>query len=443
MRGIGPAVGIPLFLSFLSCAGSPAPLEQLPFAAGGRKPWEAPREIEVLSWNLGFGGLGEGAEFYPDGGRRLIPSSRRDVLRYVAGIGAFLDQAEADLFLLQEAARPSAVNRRVDLLAELSARACRGAGWPGPEVSIPFPRVSVGPATFAPGPPRAVERVALPGAKRWHAYHLLVARFPVAGAAGELVLANVHLSAFDEGALLRRRQLEAVTAFRQAEALRGQLRGARRGPNLLLAETRFPHTTAERFLFWIHPLPESFPPPGWRLAADDAVPTVRTLERAYARGENYTAVIDGFVVSPHVCVLEGCGPLTWTSASPTTNRCRCACVWIEALGQEGLQETRRCGSPPLSPAIRGTLGYDAAAPLSALGPQVDDPIGFGDHIEVVFDDYHGVPGIHETVEDADELLNVRHVQADRRLVQHVEAAAPGASLGQLGHELDPLGLPAA
>jgi endonuclease/exonuclease/phosphatase family metal-dependent hydrolase len=305
MRGAWPVVGFPLFLSLLSCAGSPAPLEQLPAAAGGgRQPWEAPRELEILSWNLGFGGLGEGAEFYPDGGRRLIPSSRRDVLRYVAGIGAFLGQAEADLYLLQEAARPSAVNRGVDLVADLTARLPGRWQAYSPEVLIPFPRVSVGPATFAPGPPCTVERLELPRVKRWQPFHLLITRFPVSGGGGELVLANVHLSAFDENASLRRRQLESVTAFLLAEALRGNWVVLGGDWNLLLAETRFPHTTAERYLFWVHPLPDGFPPPGWRLVVDDKVPTVRTLERAYARGENYTAVIDGFVVSPNVCVLE-------------------------------------------------------------------------------------------------------------------------------------------
>jgi endonuclease/exonuclease/phosphatase family metal-dependent hydrolase len=303
MRFARLAFLLPLLL--LSCAGSPTAIEQgLVGAAGGRRSWEAPREIEVLSWNLGFGGLGEGAEFYPDGGRRFIPSSRRDVLRYVAGIGAFLERAEADLYLLQEAARPSAVNRGVDLLADLTARLPGRWQAYSPEVLIPFPRVSVGPATFAPGPPRAVERLELPREKRWQPFHLLVTRFPVSGGAGELVLANVHLSAFDENASLRRRQLESVTAFVLAEALRGNWVVLGGDWNLLLADTRFPHTTTARYLFWVHPLPDGFPPPGWRLAVDDKVPTVRTLERPYARGENYTAVIDGFVVSPNVTVLE-------------------------------------------------------------------------------------------------------------------------------------------
>ncbi len=309
MRSTGPAVGLGLqFLALLSCAGSPAWLDSGPLppaaAATSPRPWEAPREIEVLSWNLGFGGCGEGAEFFPDGGRWLIPSSRRDVQRYVRGIGAFLEEAEADLFLLQEAARPSVVNGRVDLLAVLDKSLPERWRTFSPEVSMAFPRLSVGLAAFAPGPPMRVERLELPGGKRWWRYHLLVARFPVAGGAGELVLADVHLSAFDPSAGLRRTQLEAVTAFLEAEARRGAHVVLGGDWNMLLAQTRFPHTTPERYLFWIHPLPAGFPPPGWRLAADDRVASVRTLERPYRPGENYTAVIDGFLVSPNVTVLE-------------------------------------------------------------------------------------------------------------------------------------------
>jgi len=309
MRSTGLAVGLCLqFLALLSCVGSPAWLDNGPLPPVGAEtspqPWEAPREIEVLSWNLGFGGCGEGAEFYPDGGHRFIPSSRRDARRYVQGIGAFLEKAGADLFLLQEAARPSVMNRGLDLLAVLKQSLPERWQAYSPEVSMAFPRLSVGLAAFAPGPPSRVERLELPGDKRWWRYHLLIARFPLKGNSGELVLADVHLSAFDPAAGLRRTQLEALTTFLEAEARRGAHVVLGGDWNMLLAETRFPHTTPERYLFWLHPLPAGFPPPGWRLAADDRVPSVRTLERPYARGENYTAVIDGFLVSPNVTVLE-------------------------------------------------------------------------------------------------------------------------------------------
>jgi endonuclease/exonuclease/phosphatase family metal-dependent hydrolase len=196
------------------------------------------------------------------------------------------------------------VNHRVDLLASLEQSLPGRWRLYSPELDIPFPRVAVGLAVFAPGSARRVERLELPGDKRWWRYHLLVTRFPLAGGSGELVLADVHLAAFDEGAALRRNQLETVTDFVLAEYRQGHHVVLGGDWNMLLAETRFPYTTAERYLFWIHPLPAGFPPPGWRLAADDRVASVRTLERPYARGENYTGVIDGFLVSPNVTVLE-------------------------------------------------------------------------------------------------------------------------------------------
>jgi hypothetical protein len=87
---------------------------------------------------------------------------------------------------------------------------------------------------------------------------------------------------------------------------------------------------------------------------------------------------------------------------------------------------------------------DPAAAVSPLGPQVDDQIRLGDDVEVVLDDHYGVPRIHQPVQHPDELLDVRHVQADGRLIQDIEGAGRGASrLGQLGDQLDPLRLSAA
>ena len=49
-------------------------------------------------------------------------------------------------------------------------------------------------------------------------------------------------------------------------------------------------------------------------------------------------------------------------------------------------------------------------------------IGDPDHVGVVFDDEHGVALIAELAKDVDQPLVVARVQADRRLVEHVERA---------------------
>ena len=45
-------------------------------------------------------------------------------------------------------------------------------------------------------------------------------------------------------------------------------------------------------------LPAEQIPTGWQIAADPRTPSVRTVHQAYAAGENYTTVIDGFLLSP-------------------------------------------------------------------------------------------------------------------------------------------------
>ena len=77
--------------------------------------------------------------------------------------------------------------------------------------------------------------------------------------------------------------------------------------NFQIAETNFPHTTEDRFLFWLFPFPQDALPEGWRIAADATVPSVRTNHQPYVPGENYVTTIDGFIVSPNVEVESVAG----------------------------------------------------------------------------------------------------------------------------------------
>ena len=78
-------------------------------------------------------------------------------------------------------------------------------------------------------------------------------------------------------------------------------------------------------------------------------------------------------------------------------------------------------------------------------------VGFGDDAEVVFDDDHGVAFVGQAVENADELFDVGHVEADGRLLEQVEIAAlvlaqaasfGRAGAGEFGHKFDALGFAA-
>src|SRR3954469_14660905 len=65
-------------------------------------------------------------------------------------------------------------------------------------------------------------------------------------------------------------------------------------------------------------------------------------------------------------------------------------------------------------------GDDPAATSPALRPEIDDPVGRLDDVEVVLDDQDGVAGVDESMQDLEELLDVGEVEAGRRLVEDIE-----------------------
>ena len=83
---------------------------------------------------------------------------------------------------------------------------------------------------------------------------------------------------------------------------------------------------------------------------------------------------------------------------------------------------------------------DLAAVLARAGADVDDVVGDPDGLLVVLDDDHRVAEVAQADQRVDEALVVALVQADRRLVEHVEHADEAAA--DLGREPDALRLAA-
>ncbi|WOI53231.1 endonuclease/exonuclease/phosphatase family protein [Parvularcula sp. LCG005] len=295
-------------VGLVSCMTPPDRVWQRP-SSGSTVP--ATETISVLTWNLGYGGLGAQSDFVADGGENVLPPSRSVVGQNVKRIVSELQNTDVDIFLLQELARPSPVNWWTDVLGTVDRTldaydrlfyADLYTRWNPPPFRFShglgvYSRMTASEAEVVPLP--LEEKDILPGTKRQ--YGLLVTRLvPKKPCGPHWTIIDLHLSAFDESAGLRHAQLEKVMQFATAEYAKGRHVILGGDWNLLLVKTDFPHTTKEKDLFWIHDFPADSLPPGWRIAADDRVPSVRTNEKPYVRGENFRGVIDGFVVSPNV-----------------------------------------------------------------------------------------------------------------------------------------------
>ena len=74
---------------------------------------QMPDTIRLVSWNIGYGGLGDDMDFFYDGGQRVRDSRVRTAAN-LARIVLTLQQIDADVMLLQEVDRSSHRSYRID-----------------------------------------------------------------------------------------------------------------------------------------------------------------------------------------------------------------------------------------------------------------------------------------------------------------------------------------
>lgn len=178
------------------------------------EPVFLPDTLTVLSWNIGYAGLGDDMDFFYDGGKR-VRDSRRRTLENLRNIVAELRKADADIMLLQEVdcdSHRSYGIREVDSLRAafpgyvLSFAYNYRAWWVPIPLRSPMGRVGSGLVTLSRVVPLQAQRVQYPSAfpfpvrlfnlKRC----LLALQFRTAG--GDTVLiGNTHNTAYDAGGM--------------------------------------------------------------------------------------------------------------------------------------------------------------------------------------------------------------------------------------------------
>jgi len=271
-------------------------------------------ELSLLDWNLGYAGLGRDADFIADGGTSYRYSVQPLVARNLAGIEKTFAAHPADIVMLQEVTLTSALNHNVPMWERLGAALGARDRVFMPDVTtryVPPPlRLDHGAGMFSSVRIAAAERVPLALEPEFilgffrKQYSLLVTRIPGTAPVKEWVVVNLHLSAFDTGANIRREQLLATIRFAEGEYAKGNHVVLAGDWNMILGGKTFPHTTDATFLDWVHPFPADAVPAGWRLGFDPTTPTVRTLHQAYKAGDNFVTIIDGYLVSPNVEIAE-------------------------------------------------------------------------------------------------------------------------------------------
>lgn len=278
----------------------------------------AGESIRVLTFNTGYAGLDKSQDFFMDGGSGVSPTGgRAKVEENLAGILAAIQEANAQIVLLQEVDQSSMRTNRIDETAyyqqNTGLNAAYAVNYQCGFVPFPLPPIGAvksGVLTLSAYQPAQAQRQSLPVPFKWPIRVanlkrcLLVERIPVADSGRELVLINLHLEAYDdgEGKVAQTRQL---LDFIHQEYEKG---------NYVIAGGDFNQTFegVQRFggswegkwtpsVFTEDELPQ-----GVRLVYDPSLPTCRSLDQAYTgdRDNHVFYLIDGFLVTDNVQVED-------------------------------------------------------------------------------------------------------------------------------------------
>jgi endonuclease/exonuclease/phosphatase family metal-dependent hydrolase len=141
-----------------------------------------------------------------------------------------------------------------------------------------------------------------------------VSYLPIEGSDKKLTLINIHMSAYDEGGTVRTKQLEMLNTFLATEKANG---------NYVIVGGDFNHcliaddfdTDEEALTYfasqqvtpdWVKGsiLHNAELTAGYQIYANKSISTCRGADMVYEEGVTYTTVIDGFIVSDNISVIN-------------------------------------------------------------------------------------------------------------------------------------------
>ena len=91
--------------------------------------------------------------------------------------------------------------------------------------------------------------------------------------------------------------------------------------------------------------------------------------------------------------------------------------------------------------LRSATRHDLAPLVAPFWTEIHDPVSTADHIEVVLNHQDRVALVYQALHHIHQLVHIKKAQAGGGLVDQVEGLT-GGPLGELGGQLDPLGLTA-
>jgi len=297
-------------------AFQPDLVEKLPVDNHGKRMIIAGEEILLMTWNIGYAGLGKEMDFFYEGGKQVRPSSEMNT-KYLKGImSQFRSNAAVDLLLIQEvdfySKRSYHINQHsmiAEVLSEYSSTFAvnyKAMFVPVP-LNNPMGRVHSGLSIFSDFNLPEADRISAPGRHAWPKRLFMLNRcflkasYPI-DTGKELVVYNIHNSAFSDEAALRAAELSHLRSLAMEAYEKGHyvIVGGDWNQNPPGMDTEKIRNYIPKKIW---PIEHDYFPEGWTWVFDPLVPTNRDVDQPFDPGKTACTIIDYFLVSPNIKVI--------------------------------------------------------------------------------------------------------------------------------------------
>lgn len=296
-----------------------------------RLPAEAPRagdvlqkdeEYEILTYNIGFGAYTPDFSFFMDGGKSSWAKSKESVIETVQGAANLVDGINPDFILMQEIDLDSTRSYHVNQYELINGTfdeyySSFAVNYDSSFLAYPFTqphgKCYAGIALYAKYPITGSLRRSLPISASLSKFVDLdrcysISRIPTESGK-ELVLINIHMSAYGNDASVRQKQIATLCADLQKEYEAG---------NYVICGGDFNHNLKAHdyevtpVASWAYPFPRKELPEHFRFALDsfaqrdlDALwDSSRNADMEWILGETLTVTLDGFIISDNVQCID-------------------------------------------------------------------------------------------------------------------------------------------
>jgi endonuclease/exonuclease/phosphatase family metal-dependent hydrolase len=295
----------------------PQTMEKLPIKSVNSNVIPIHKNLSLLTWNLGYGGLGKEMDFFYEGGKMVRPEEFL-CQKYIRGIvDAIAANDSVDFFLFQEVdfnSRRSYYQDQAEIIAAaisdfnyFSAINYKTDYIPVPYLN-PMGKVNSGLMILSKYNPFECFRISMPLTYSWPKRLfmpkrcILISKFGLESGK-KLILLNIHNSAYDDADALRDEELKLIRVHAIEEYQKGNcvIIGGDWNQN----PPRWEMTGSNDYKAKpLRPIPADLMPEGWTWAFDSSLPTNRDVDKPYDKATTNCSMIDFFLVSPNVEVIE-------------------------------------------------------------------------------------------------------------------------------------------